>query len=315
MTETPNDLSEAYGWGGDGSDLHDPVAAHVRAALASTDAPYPAPLDQLLKLGDPREGSGDKLAGLEITQEHVPDLVRMARDRALNTGQSDSTEVWAPVHALDALAKLDASAHVDELVPLFDVDTDIFGERLSAVLVAIGAAALAPLRAYIQDPTRWIYGRANASDMLPKFVEHHPELRGDVVQIISDTLAQQKGDYPELNGMIMGDLLELKAVEALPVIRHAFERDLIDETLSGDWGTALKELGQPVDKHDPLVHRSRRRWDAKKAEMRAMLPPAWRPEPEAKPAAAAPKQNPSAARKNKRKMAASSRKANKKKRK
>jgi hypothetical protein len=313
MTEIPNEFSEEYDWGGDGSDLHDPVAAHVRAALASTDAPYPAPIDQLLTLGDPREGGEDKLAGIAISQEHVPDLVRMARDRALNTAQSDSAEVWASVHALDALAKLDASAHVDELVPLFDVDTDIFGERLSAILVAIGAAALAPVRAYIQDPTRWIYGRANASDMLPKLVERHPDLRADVVQILTDALAQQGDENSDLNGMFLGDLLELKAVEALPVIRNAFEGNLIDETMAGDWETALKELGQPVDKHDPLVHRSRRRWDAKKAEMRAMLPPQWRPVPEQKPAAA-PKPNTSATRKNKRKMAASSRKANKKKR-
>ena len=48
---------------------------------------------------------------------------------------------------------------------------------------------------------------------------------------------------------------------------------LIDETIAGDWETSLQELGQPIDKHDPLVHRSRRRWEAKKTQMRAMLPP------------------------------------------
>lgn len=314
MTETPNEFSEEYDWGGDGSDLHDPVAAHVRAALAANDAPYPAPIDQLLTLGDPREGGEDKLAGIAIGQEHVPDLVRMARDRALNTAMHDSPQVWASVHALNALARLDASAYAVELISLFDVDTDWFGERLGAVLSNSGAAAIAPLRAYIHDPTRWIYGRASASDMLPKLAERHPNLRAEVVQMLTDALAQQGAEYPDLNGMLLADLLELKAVEALPVIRHAFEQDLIDETIAGDWETSLQELGQPIDKHDPLVHRSRRRWEAKKTQMRAMLPPAWRPVPEPKPADA-PKPNTNAARKNKRKMAASSRKANKKKRK
>src|SRR4051794_8802263 len=41
-----------YDWGGDGSDLHKPVRAHVEAALVASDATYPPPLDQLLTLGN-----------------------------------------------------------------------------------------------------------------------------------------------------------------------------------------------------------------------------------------------------------------------
>src|SRR5262245_56465982 len=94
-----------YEWGGDGSDLKEPVRAHVEAALVPTDAPYAPPLDQLLRLGDARvpDQKRAQIAELGLTQEHVPELVRMTRDRALNTAMSDSDEVWGPIHALTAL--------------------------------------------------------------------------------------------------------------------------------------------------------------------------------------------------------------------
>ena len=101
MSES-SDTELEYDWGGDGSNLHEPVRAHVEAALVPTDSAYPPPLDQLLRLGDPRERADmdARIAAVGLTQEHVPDLVRMTRDRALNTAMSDSDEVWAPIHAL-----------------------------------------------------------------------------------------------------------------------------------------------------------------------------------------------------------------------
>ncbi len=63
-------------------------------------APYPAPLDQLLTYGDPRKFREwpDYLA-LGFTPEHIPDLIRMAADPDLMRADSESLEVWAPVHA------------------------------------------------------------------------------------------------------------------------------------------------------------------------------------------------------------------------
>src|SRR5215207_4727106 len=111
--------AQEYDWGGDGSDLHKPVRTHVEAALVPTDDAYPSPLDQLLTLGNALEIAdiNERIAQIGFSQEHVPDLVRMTRDRALNTVQSEADAGWAPIHALTALASLDVSAHVAELLP------------------------------------------------------------------------------------------------------------------------------------------------------------------------------------------------------
>src|SRR4051812_3964194 len=117
-----------YDWGGDGSDLHRPVRAHVEAALVPNDATYAPPLDQLLTLGNALDvrDINERIARLGLSQSHVPELVRMTRDRALNTMDGESDAVWAPIHALTALASLDVSEHVADLVPLFDVDSEWF---------------------------------------------------------------------------------------------------------------------------------------------------------------------------------------------
>jgi hypothetical protein len=304
-----------YDWGGDGSDLLRPVRAHVEAALVPSSGDYSPPLDQLLSLGDPiaQDDIDERISALGFTQEQVPELVRMTRDRALNTAMSDSEEVWAPIHALTALSQLDIGAYAADLLPLFDIDSDWVGEELPAILGKAGAPALEPLREYIQDRTRWHYGRNNAAAAISAVGTQHPELRDQAVHILSDALEHAAEDDPEVNGSVLSELLHLKAVETLPVIRRAFEQDAIDESIAGDWSEVLTALGQTPDRDDPLVQRSRARWDAKKAEMRALIPPGFGEPAPAISSTPAPKQSRKSKQKNKRKLAAASRKANKKK--
>jgi len=63
-------------------------------------APYPPPLDRLLTLGDAwkMQDWPDYLA-LGLGPEHIPDLIRLATDPALNDADSDNAEVWAPGRA------------------------------------------------------------------------------------------------------------------------------------------------------------------------------------------------------------------------
>jgi hypothetical protein len=305
-----NDLVPDYNWGGEGSNLNEPVRAHVLAALVPTDQPYPPPVDELLTIGEPTATAQAKIAQLGLAQEHVPDLVRMARDRGLNTAMDDTKEVWAPIHALEALENLDVGEHVADLIPLFDVDSEWFGENLPDVLKRGGAAALEPLRAYVQDASRWIYGRTYALGTFTPLVELHPELRGRAIQILSDALDQASENDPYVNADLIVALVELKAVEALPAIRRAFEQDLVDESVMGDWAEVLDELGQQPDPEDPLVQRSRERWDARREQMRAQIPGELS-HPQA--GRSKPKQSQAAKKKNKRKQSAASRKANKRK--
>lgn len=301
-----------YAWGGDGSDPFEPIRAHVLAALRSTDQPYPAPLDQLLSLGSALEQEPDQaFQQIQFVPEQADDLVRMARDRALHTAPSISTEVWAPIWAAKALGRIGASDRAADLVPLLDLDDDGNAGFLSEVFSSFGEPALAPLAAYVQDHTRWTYSRTQAIELIDELVDAHPELRDRVVQIYTTALKDATNNESVYNGMLLAGLLQLKAIESLPVIRQAFEDQAIELEIAGDWPEVLEELGLPVDPSDPLVQEAYERADLDQSDEWAASP-ALQQTNRPKAAQSASQKNKANQKKRKRKAAAASRKANKK---
>ena len=69
---------------------------------------YPHPVSKLLTQGDcrPTAGKWPNYLELGLTQEHIPELIRMLTDEDLIWAPSDSLEVWAPMHAWRALGQL-----------------------------------------------------------------------------------------------------------------------------------------------------------------------------------------------------------------
>jgi hypothetical protein len=255
------------------NDPVNPPLAHANAALIETDEPYPAPLDQLLTLGYAWEGSPEadaKRQALGITQEHVPDLVRMARDRRLY--DSDEPELWAQMHAVLALAELDFRPWIGDLLRLFDIEHDWMVRELPEILARAGEAAIEPLASYLHDQSRWMYGRMVVGEALGDVARRSPELRDRVVAHLTDALARAADEDEGLNGSIVSELVELKAVEALPIIRQAFEIDKVEEMVAGDWAKIQRDLGVTPEQKDPLARRSKQRLEEQKREMRQSLP-------------------------------------------
>lgn|GEM_PF-1728517 len=314
-------------WGGDGSDLNRPVRAHVLAALRPAAGPFAPPLDALLTLGDvDDEILEQRAAELGIGKAHVPELLRIVRDRALVTMEGDDPAAWAPMHALHLLKNLDISQVVAELIPLFDLDFDRTTDELIDIVVTVGVPALPPTAAYLHDRTRWAWGRVRAADVLQKIAEQHPETREHVIATLSQILEGAENDHEQAVTGAMVALIELKAADTLPLIRRAFELGKIDETVSGPWDDVLEEFGVAPDPDDPLIEESRQRFEEKN---RRMFPQDLREnlaafqerhradKALAEQRAAAQKRNQDQARKqkNKRKAASAARKANRKKRK
>jgi hypothetical protein len=324
--------SSEHDWGGDGSDLSRPVRAHVLAALRPSGGPYQPPVSRLLTQGDPRVPGVDKrIRGLGLRQQHLPELLRMARDRALYTAPGESDEVWAPLHALAALAELDLGEQVAEIVPLFDVEDDWYDTALPELMGRVGAPALAPLREYLADPTRWGFGHTSAADALEKIAEQHPDLRDQAVAILSDVLRDAEHYHEDTVTGALSALIGLRAVEALPLIRRAFELGKVDESVPGPWGDVLDELDVKPEPGDPLIAESRQRFEERHERMfpreqreqmlaaldqlkaRAPTPPPPAPLVERDPQRAA--QARARKQKNKRKAESAARKANRRKRK
>lgn len=242
-------------WGAEVFDGHWPIRAHVLAALRPVDAPYPPAVDALRRLGDVRT-IHPELGRITaaITPAHVPDLIRMARDRHLFAAPADSPDVWAQLHALYCLAELDFADHVDELIPLLDVNSDWLRDSLLPELFAeVGPAAVPALQAYLGDPNRWAWGHYTAARALQQIAAANPESHSVAVTTLTAMLEALDVYSDRSCTAAMDMLVELRAVEALPQIYRAFVSGKLDPMTRGGWDEILLALDVPFGFTDPSI--------------------------------------------------------------
>jgi len=200
---------------------------------------YSLPVGKLLTLGEANYDGRDWLdyRRLGIGAEHVPDLLRMLTDETLILiGDERAPELWAIVHAARALGQLRAEEAIEPLLTLLarlsrdDLDEWTM-EDYPPVFGLIGPAAIPALVAYMNDPAHSIYSRSTVADCLAKIGQNYPESRAECVAAITAQLARFTENAPELNASWISSLLDLRAIEALPLFEQAFEGGYVEETL------------------------------------------------------------------------------------
>ena len=213
-------------------------------------------MDKLLALGEPEiKQNWLDCAELEIGPEHVEELIGLALDEELNRAPSDSREVWVPVHAWRALAQLRAAAAAEPLTRLLRLidedDDDWVGEELPRVFGMIGPPAIPPLSEYLRATDHSVYARVAAVDGLGFICSDHPEVRDEVVAVLSGQLAAFTENDPSLNGFLISHLIDLHAVETASLMKQAFDADSVDLFILGDWEDAQIELGLKSAREKP----------------------------------------------------------------
>ncbi len=223
---------------------------------------YQPPVDTLLTYGECQlGGSSDWPNYLELGlgPEHITDLIRMATDENLNGADSNSLEVWAPIHAWRALGQLRAEAAAEPLLTLFDFseDSDWVTEDLPDVFGMIGPAALPGLAAYIADDvSNNDTSRIDAISSVEKIGQHWPDARTQCIEALTRQLELLGANEPDFNGFLIASLVDLQATEAVPLIERAFALGCVDLTIMGDWDLVQVELGLKLPQEiQPRQHR------------------------------------------------------------
>jgi len=239
------DVIMDYGW-----------EVQVHPGVILTEKTYRPPLDQLLSLGEPRRSARSaSCPALGIRREHVPELIRMATDEKLHTGPAGSPIPWAPVHAWWALAELRAEEAIVPLLGLLrrvdEKDDDWVAEDLPRVFAAIGPAAIQPLTDYLANPSHGEWARVAAARSLSLVAQSHPHTREECVTRLSAQLERFAEQSETFNAFLISPLLDLRAVEAAPVMERAFASGRVDETVQGDWEDAQIDLGLKTEREHP----------------------------------------------------------------
>lgn len=232
--------------------IADVLFATLHRLLRMTDA-YPSPLDQLLTLGEDaaRTTRWPDYLTFGIGPEHVPMLIHMATDRRLH--DADAPEVWAPIHAWRALGQLRATEAAEPLTTLFHEleEWDWVSEELPRVFAMIGPAAIPVLVRYLDQREHRPFPRANAAAALTDIAKSHPEARDECVAALAAQLRHFATQDRTLDGFIVGNLLDLRAVEAALVMEQAFAAGRVDLSIAGDWEDAQVALGLLPERRTP----------------------------------------------------------------
>jgi uncharacterized protein len=208
----------------------------------------------LFELGE-AERSGDWPDYLQygFDETDVPALLELVADQSLHQADSESNEVWAPLHAWRALGQIGSAEAASPLTAQFDVlfKDDWALSELSKVMGMIGEAAIAPLAVYLNERHHDEFARVIAADGLAEIAKHQPECRERVIQCYQDYMARPNESADGLNGLLIGRLMDLDAREAINDIRQLFGKGCVDISCAGDLEEVEIGLGFRTERSTP----------------------------------------------------------------
>jgi hypothetical protein len=190
---------------------------------------------------------------LGLTEEHIPDLIRMATDFDLHNLRQESPEVWAPLHAWRALAQLRAVEAAHPLVLLFEQlkHDDWLPEEFPTVFSMIGPGAIPTLERFLADDGIEEIGRISVPACLARIAQDHPEDRDACVGVLIRQLEKFEINGPVLNGFLILSLIDLRETHAIGLIRQAFSENRVDLSVLGDVEDAEIEMGLRTSRSTP----------------------------------------------------------------
>eukprot|EP00727_Mastigamoeba_balamuthi_P002180 m51a1_g1196 hypothetical protein (710) ;mRNA; f:442122-445228 len=200
-------------------------------------------------------GIGDgNLPDIAFTSKHVPALVKMARDvKLFRAGVSPDLPLTYLIRLPPEGWTEQLAAEVVTLLNGVNGEEDL-GELVHRVLQHAGAIALRPLELYLLDSTRLDDARSFAAETVKNICADGGELlRARGIAVLQQALRTHHTNKPEWNGFLIAMLMDLKAVEALPLIREAYVAKGVDEASCGDYGSVVFDIKGKVDPNDPLV--------------------------------------------------------------
>jgi len=239
------------------------MACDMTSSSQSADArrTYQDPIARLLDYGECYMAGGepadlewlDYVSDLGLTPEHVPELIRLACDAALHTAEAEDPAVWAPAHAWRALGQLRAVEAVAPLLELLRVraDDDWVDIELPYVFGLIGPGAIPHVTDFLADRSVPTEPLITAIKCLKEIAQRNPPSRDQCIGLLAHRLNCGAENDPTVNGFLISALLDLEAIETMDMIRHAFDKQVVDLSVAGDVEDVEMEFGLRTRRSTP----------------------------------------------------------------
>ena len=221
---------------------------------------YTEPVKHLLTYGDCSKMQAQEWPEycdeLGLTQEHIPELIRMAADQELHSSDTDSLEIWAPLHAMRVLGQLHAQEAVKPLLTVLYTygDDDWISEDLLTVFEMIGTQAVPELAKSIIENTEKTFPNMTIAEAIQRIGDTYQDAKHICIAALTNCLEHYSEQASELNAFLIGQLAHLRAVSSLPLIRQAFEQEYVDYSMEGDIEDIEIRMGIREKRSDPPDH-------------------------------------------------------------
>ncbi|MCD6295544.1 MAG: DUF1186 domain-containing protein [Deltaproteobacteria bacterium] len=169
----------------------------------------------------------------DIGPAQIPALIELIEQwPELFEDDQDEPWPWAPLYAWRALGYLKAVKAVEPILALLEkwdeLEDDWYIEEIPKVFGMIGPDVIEPCFKYLANQSNKVIPRAVACDSLNAIAQRQPVTRQEVIEKINAVLADFEKNEKDLNGLIICNLLDLKAVESVDLIMRAFKAEQVD---------------------------------------------------------------------------------------
>lgn len=172
----------------------------------------------------------------------------------------DTIENWdnsAIMHSLILLAQLQSDKGLDAVLEIMRQTGefadyhlgDMAPELLHPALYACGKNNVPAIEDYLNQPGLDSYLRSQAPDALAMIVFKHPERRDEIINVLRRLLNNMVSNLPvqracdgTFAGFVMGNLMDINAMELIPEINATFATDCVDKTIVGDCKKVIKDI-------------------------------------------------------------------------
>jgi len=129
---------------------------------------------------------------------------------------------------------------------------DYLTEDLWEIFFNLGLNQIDKLKNFLFEPNHYVYTRMLMSDAVSQIALHYPDRRDEIIEWYKDVINEfisRKDDGTiidsDLNGFMIGDILDIDARELLPNIKHLFDFELVSEVICGNFEDVEREFISP----------------------------------------------------------------------
>ena len=195
----------------------------------------------------------------------IADLEKVLLDAELRyaylSETKEETNSWFALHAIFLLKELKAAESLPKVLAFLENDEEfleiwLWDHLTSTVWRAIYELAIGQIRLladFLKKHSVYTFSKCAVSEALCQIALHHPEKKKEVEAVYvdvfsfyaSDDLDKNFVDY-EFLGLAVGDCIDCRLKNLLPLIRILHEKDLVDTSINGSFEDVEEYFRNPL---------------------------------------------------------------------